>query len=220
MKYDGAINRKNKFVKLLKKDMVHNGHKFCMGLNVDYGFDVEVKECEGGGIYFCVYEKYHMWLAYGYKIMWWICDVEVPIECGAKMVKYGDKFKANKVILSNLRSLEDELDPIYRRIVVGARGKEEVIVRAFGRFSPYCFDRRIVRMMRKNKRVVEMLKEEQLTELICLVVVCLYPEYVRCISDEKLHRLNVLICRCGMVVTKNDREKLVKVLEERKVYDC
>lgn len=93
-----------KFVKLLTKDMVHNGMTFKEGLNVDSAIWSD-GYCSPDGIYFTDTNFVIEWIRYNGKIMYWICDVEIPE--GEKFIFFdcSGKYKASRVILTNFRRI-------------------------------------------------------------------------------------------------------------------
>ena len=99
------INKDKKLVKLTNEECCHNGFSFSEGLNVDtVPFDPTGK-CQSGGIYFIHEEDIYLWLHYGGKIMYYIWDVEVPAD--AQVYDEGNKFKADKLILKNKRTINN-----------------------------------------------------------------------------------------------------------------
>ena len=91
------------YVKLTTKDCCHNGLQFVEGLNTDPVEFYPYGACHEGGIYFIEQAYIHKWLEYNGKIMYWIWDVDIPL--GARFHDEGNKMKANKINLSNKRTI-------------------------------------------------------------------------------------------------------------------
>lgn len=104
-----------RFVKLTNESCCHNGFKYEDGLNVDVQEFRPNTNCYPGGFYFCEYDKFYMWHVHrqyiekicntGYVKMDYIWDVVIPDD--AKVAIGSDKFKCDRFILSNKRSIWD-----------------------------------------------------------------------------------------------------------------
>jgi len=93
MKLDG------KYYRFLAKAMIHHGYQWREGLNEDvHPFNTN-RECGQGGLYFCEESEINQWHTYGELV----ADVTLPAD--AKVCHYYYKSKANKVIISNIRSV-------------------------------------------------------------------------------------------------------------------
>jgi hypothetical protein len=89
------------YIKILSEDLKHNGFQYKEGLNVDTIPFNPTGSCLPGGLYFTD-EKYLLdFLGYGTKI----ADVEIP--SNAKVYRDGNKWKADKIILKNIRDIKD-----------------------------------------------------------------------------------------------------------------
>lgn len=87
------------FYKILSYDLVHYGFTYREGLNVDsWRFDPE-KQCGPGGLYFSDVEHLPLYLSYGPKIG----RVRVPPEAHWMQAKNGCKYKADRIILSDIQ---------------------------------------------------------------------------------------------------------------------
>lgn len=93
-----------KFVKFLADDMIHNGFKFNIGLNVDTNTWSCTTKCQNG-IYFTTVESATMWSSVSYRDHKWIADVKIPNTASVSV--FNSKIKADRVILSNLRLVSD-----------------------------------------------------------------------------------------------------------------
>jgi len=94
----------SKYVKLTNKQNIHNHFTFKDGLNVD-SIPISSKECAPGGIYFTSFNNIHRWLFYGDQKMYYIWDVVIPEN--SKVYHYPTKSKAESIILSNCRSINE-----------------------------------------------------------------------------------------------------------------
>ncbi len=84
--------------------MIHNGFQYKEGLNVDTVPFNPSGDCEPGGLYYTNEEHIFTFLEFGSLI----ADVIVPED--AKVYKNGNKYKADKIILSNVRRVEDYIN--------------------------------------------------------------------------------------------------------------
>jgi hypothetical protein len=90
------------FVKLTNETEIHNGFQFKTGMNVDTEKFDPTSECKGG-IYFCELRKFTKWLNYAATICVNYRVVSIPDD--AKIYIEKDKFKANKIILSEKKEI-------------------------------------------------------------------------------------------------------------------
>ncbi len=86
------------FVKLTNKDEIHNRFQFKTGLNIDTIPFNPKGECQPGGLYFTDKQKLAIWLNYADEDMYYVREVSLPDD--AYVYEESDKFKANKMILS------------------------------------------------------------------------------------------------------------------------
>lgn len=121
------------YVKLTNKECCHNGFKFVEGLNIDTvpftslprglkpfgGWD-----CEPGGIYFTTYKNINRWMKYGDKKMHYIWDVMIPKD--AQVHHQEDKSKADKIILSNRKTLSDFFSENHDIALINIKGNRRI----------------------------------------------------------------------------------------------
>jgi hypothetical protein len=94
-----------KFVKILSEDLKHNGFQYKEGMNVDTKpFDNNFNSSFGYGLYFTTNKLIYDYLSYGPLI----ADVTVPLD--ANVVQFADKFRADRIYISNIRRWDRELD--------------------------------------------------------------------------------------------------------------
>jgi len=87
----------NQFVKLTKHDGINRGFQFKEGLNEDIHEFNRKEEYAAGGLYFCRVKDVGKWIdKYGDALVW---EVEIPE--GEEFIDYGDKLKAERIILSH-----------------------------------------------------------------------------------------------------------------------
>ena len=86
------------YYKILKKNMLHYSMQYKEGLNVDIKPFNSSPVC-GGGLFFSDEKNILAFCGYGDLI------AEVTIPEGEKIVPVENKYKANKIILSNIRDL-------------------------------------------------------------------------------------------------------------------
>jgi len=91
-----------RFYKVLAKDLTHNGFTYKEGLNIDTVQFTPFGGCIAGGLYFSEEEKVHL---YGYVYGNKVATVTIPDD--ALVYVEEDKFKADKLEISNIHLLED-----------------------------------------------------------------------------------------------------------------
>jgi hypothetical protein len=90
---------KNKtFVKLTRKNEIHNGFEFKTGLNIDFIEFNPTGQCKAGGLYFTDIDIMYKWLHYNDEYMEWMRFVTIPMD--AQIYVEDSKFKCDKFILS------------------------------------------------------------------------------------------------------------------------
>lgn len=98
-------------VRLFNQDMLHRGFQWKVGLNVIDNFRPEI-EC-GPGLHFCTVEQAHLWCCSSSLI----ADVKIPTDAETVTLIY--KSKANRVIISNVRSIWTMIHiPKIRKVLV------------------------------------------------------------------------------------------------------
>jgi hypothetical protein len=103
------------YVKIFNKNLKHNEFTYKEGLNIDHIPFNPTGTCKEGGLYFCEANDVHLYLNYGTLM----ADVEIPP--GAQVYHGSNKLKADKIIITNIRPIEDHIlwsDPDFCRIVV------------------------------------------------------------------------------------------------------
>ena len=85
------------FYKLTNESENHNGFKFKTGLNIDI---------TNKGIFFTDIEHMYMWLDYGCKDMIYMRSIIIPNDATVTILK--NKYKTNKIILSNRRKINND----------------------------------------------------------------------------------------------------------------
>ena len=103
------------FVKLTNHSCNHNGMEYEDGLNEDILDFNPVNKCVAGGLYFCDVDSFGRWTYYGGEKMTYVWDVTIPADASVVVMANG-KFKCNKFILSNKRSIWDNDQLCYRAV--------------------------------------------------------------------------------------------------------
>lgn len=94
------ITSSTKWVRLLHKNMIHNGFRYQEGENKDIlPFDT-THECGPGGLYFCEEQYLSNWVQSGHEL---VADVDIPDD--AQVAHMTTKSKADKIILRNIRPM-------------------------------------------------------------------------------------------------------------------
>jgi hypothetical protein len=98
----------SKMIKLTNELEIHNGYRFVTGLNIDtIKFD-PTGSCKPGGIYFCELEKFPLWIEYSDTTCINFREVKIPDD--AQIYTGKDKFKADKIILSDKQDIWNNED--------------------------------------------------------------------------------------------------------------
>jgi hypothetical protein len=98
------VDISKKYVKILSTDLVHRGFKYQVGLNIDTKCFDPSSVGGSAGLYFTTMEDIYNYLNHGP----FIADVEVPADAVTR--RRGNLCKANKIIISNIRRWDTELD--------------------------------------------------------------------------------------------------------------
>jgi hypothetical protein len=99
-----------RFIKLLRKDEIHNNFQYKTGLNVDSQPWCPDEDCAPGGIYFCRLKYLPKWI-HLYDDITWCRWVTIPTDAEVKDSIDLLTVKANKVILSDRIHI---IDIIYK----------------------------------------------------------------------------------------------------------
>lgn len=92
------------YFKLTNDSGLHNGVQYTTGLIVD-PMPYNASVICGSGLYFASYDYIYMWFSYNHHTMVWIYDVEIPSD--ALVTQFAQKSKADRIILSNKRTIHD-----------------------------------------------------------------------------------------------------------------
>lgn len=109
------------FLKILNKDLVHNGFQYREGLNVDSLPFNPTGSCKEGGLYFSDEKHITKFLNCGTKI----AIVTLPDDAKVYADPVGDKWKADKIILSDIVLIEESnlwIDPVFCKLAVSQDG--------------------------------------------------------------------------------------------------
>lgn len=91
-----------KFYKLLRQDLTHYGFRYREGLNVDTEPFNPRGDCEPGGLYYTSDEHLEEWIGTNWSL---IADVTLPSDAQVYPGPCGTKWKADRLVLSNIRPL-------------------------------------------------------------------------------------------------------------------
>jgi len=143
------IYHQTKFYKFLYDDLIHHDFHYKLGLNVDHVSFNPYGLCSSGGLYFCEQSKCHMyWSHYGTKLG----IVEIPDD--ARVYIENDKFKTDKLILTNIIDFNDILDDFWIDIVFG----KEVLAM-------------YIRAVKENGLALEYIKDPFKTYELCKIAI-------------------------------------------------
>jgi hypothetical protein len=100
---DNKFDYDKTYYKVMAKNMIHHGYEYKIGLNILIEDFIEDGYCNVGGLYFCDIKDVIGWLYLhedGY-----IAEIKIPDD--ARVVNQENKYKADKLIVENLISIEE-----------------------------------------------------------------------------------------------------------------
>jgi hypothetical protein len=152
----------NRFCKLLAANMCHYRFTYHEGLNVDHVPFNPVGECLPGGLYFTTFEHLPQWHCSGWPL---IADVKVPDDAEVYAEPCGTKWKADKIVLSNIRPLTEFLATLDEDTTCKMLAKNgEMLERIENQTEAMC----LVALQRTGF-ALEFIKNQ--TEEMCLIAV-------------------------------------------------
>jgi hypothetical protein len=80
--------------------------------------------------------------------MYWICDVTIPDD--ALIKEFQNYIVADKVILSNLRSIFVEINKIYDNIVLTYNANIETIIHEINKYPSNSFEEQLIQLINKD----------------------------------------------------------------------
>jgi hypothetical protein len=105
-----------RFYKMLTANLCHNGFTYKDGLNVDTLPFQPKGECMPGGLYYTTFEYLSIW----YMSCWpLIADVTVPDGARVYTEPCNTKWKADRIVLSNIRPLSEFLATLDEEVLRG-----------------------------------------------------------------------------------------------------
>ena len=106
------IYKDTKFYKFLNNNLKHYDFQYTLGLNIDTILFNPNSTCSEGGLYFCEESKCHMfWRQYGTKL------ALIEIDDDARVYVEKDKFKANKLVITEIVDFENISDNFWISIL-------------------------------------------------------------------------------------------------------
>jgi len=101
-----------KFYKFLNNDLAHYDYVYNLGLNINIEYFRPCGTCIGGGLYFCDESNCHtFWKNYGTKLAF------VSIPQNARVYIEHNKFKADRIIIDDIKDFDDVSDEFWIRIL-------------------------------------------------------------------------------------------------------
>jgi hypothetical protein len=203
------------FVKLTYEDCIHNGYQYKEGLNCLNGEFNNEKICGSGGLYFCRKEDTGKWCNYGYKLMYYIWDVELCED--SKIVDMGDKLKTDKFILKNKRTIWDNEEIC------------KLIVQYDGNFLNYVNQKvmtdEICKLaVQQNGYVLRLIKPKFMTDEICKLAVNQNGLALQFVKPELMTNE---ICKLAIkqnpdskCYVKKTKNKLTKIISLSLIVGC
>jgi hypothetical protein len=184
------------FYKLLAADMRHHDFTYKEGLNVDHVQFYPFHQCLPGGLYFTDFKHLPAW----YRSSWTlIADVTLPPEAQVYAEPCGTKWKADRLVLSNIRPLSEFLATL-----------DEATVSHFVLENPHMLNRvdnqteaLCMAAVQKNGWVLRYAKPQ--TEAMCLAAVQQYGCALQFVETQ-----TEAICRAA-VQQRPDAQCYVKI---------
>mgnify|MGYP000317113444 CR=1 FL=1 len=186
----------NRYVKILHASLIHNKFTYKEGLNVDVlPFDGS-GSCKPGGLYFTDLENFLRYTNFGTLV----ADVTIPDDAKVYPEPCRTKWKANKIILSRIRPIEDIFDNCedsvilqliqYEPVVIRyVRNQTEELCRVAIEKNPYALsyirnqtEEMCLLAMKKDSMMLEWIKNQ--TEELCLSAVRRNPDAISVIKNQ------------------------------------
>jgi hypothetical protein len=100
------VDKTKKYVKILAEDLIHHDFEYELGLNEDFEVFDPSDVGNSKGLYFTTIDQIYDYLEYGVNI----ADVTIPDDALTR--QQNGLYKANKIIISNIRRWDTELDHV------------------------------------------------------------------------------------------------------------
>lgn len=147
------------FYKILNASLTHHGFQYKEGLNVDTIPFSPTGECKAGGLYFTTEE----FILENINLGNLIADVEIPED--AVVYEEKEKSKANKLILKNIRPIEEFITSLpYEKLLRYVSVHREVLKYVLNQTEELC-----LRAVQAHGESLEYVREQ--TTAICLSAV-------------------------------------------------
>jgi hypothetical protein len=165
-------NENKSYVKFLNNSLTHNGFKYQEGLNVDTIPFNPSGECAPGGLYYTHIAYLEVWCHMGELI----ADVEIPEDALVYSEPCGTKWKANKIILKNIRKWNNlknsqktfiSESPGIRNIVLNNIRKNPDKILMLKYLIVYGSDHEVENMFRESVRTSKTYKNVKRPKMNC-----------------------------------------------------
>lgn len=180
--YDGI-----KFYKFLPNDLMFYNYQYELGLNSNVlSFDSTGKYVKGG-LYFCDGSKCHLfWQSYGKKL----AIVEIPNDAQVYVEK--DKFKSDKLIITNIVNFFDVADDFWINILQHNGLAFEYIKDQSEEICKYA--------IQKNQWLLEYVQDQFLTEELCKLAVQENGIILQLVKNQTYDICNLAVQHNGMAL--------------------
>ena len=201
------LNGETKIFKILNEDLYHNGFKYEIGLNIDFIDFNPTNESEAGGLYFCEERFICYYINLGIKI----AIVGIPDD--ARVYVESKKFKADKIILSNIILLKDFdkfADPVFCTLAVQQNGLAlQYVLKQTEELCKLAVQR--------NGLALKFVKEQ--TEEICKLAVQQYGMAIKFVKEqtEEICKLAVQQNGYALQFVKEQTEEICKLAIQQNV---
>jgi len=102
-----------KMYKFLNNSLIHRSYKYNIGLNIDTCVFNPSGSCSKGGLYFCEESTCHMYMEQYGKL---IAKINIPDD--SLVYVEDDKFKANKLIIKDIKKFDNVDNDFWIKIIV------------------------------------------------------------------------------------------------------
>jgi hypothetical protein len=166
---------KIKYYKMLTADMWHRGFQYKEGLNVDHVPFNPSGVCRHGGLYYTSHKHLAEWCSPGWPL---IADVTVPVDAQVYAEPCGTKWKADQLVLSNIRPLRQFFAELDEATVCKILARKGYMLE----FVDNQTEAMCMAVVRADPLQLEHVKNQ--TEAVCMEAIRGYPFALRCVRKQ------------------------------------
>lgn len=165
-----------RYYKMLTPEMVHHGFQYKAGLNIDTVEWNPCGDCLPGGLYYTEFEHIGRNYQYGWTL---IADVTIPADAKTYEAPDQRKWKADRLELSNIRSLAGFLADLDPDLVTNWAMAQNSLVNLLEPTHPACFA-----LVNKERCALESFPKHSAE--LCKAAVLAHPHAVLHVQREFL----------------------------------